>query len=125
MNRITVLFVTTVAMFLFCISATQSDSQNSTNFINEQFIRNAGQFASRVMMLNHRRKFVFPKGTVFTLTPQMTVPVFRHKATKGGFQSDFQGSLVFYGKNLAHYNFLKQYVTSNSYDIAYFSSEVR
>jgi hypothetical protein len=77
-------------------------SANSSSPIDDQFIKKAGQFASRMLLMynqkTHRRSFIFPQKTILTLTPKITFPVFKHKSTKGGFQSDFQGSFVFYSK---------------------------
>lgn len=65
---------------------------------DKEFVKKAGEFASKMLWMNKRRKFVLPKGTIPTIAPKITLPAFRHKPYDGGLNSDIQASWYFYSE---------------------------
>jgi len=65
-----------------------------------EFIEAADNFASRMIYMTHNRKFTVPNGTLLTIAPAITIPVFRpnQKPFGGGLNSDIKASWYFYSK---------------------------
>lgn len=74
--------------------------RKSTHPDPANFLNGISQVSKRLLWMNKRRKFVLPTGTVLTVAPKITLPVFRNKPFNGGLNSDIQASWYFYSESL-------------------------
>jgi len=79
---------------------TEDEFGSKVNRDEGKFVHKVGDFANRMLWLTHDRKFMLPNGTLLTIAPSITIPVFRpnQKPFKGGLNSDIKASWYFYSK---------------------------